>query len=186
VQAAIVDFAERVVPREDVAGKRVVEVGSRNVNGSIRPFFAGLDPESYIGFDVRDGPGVDVVIDCEKLTHRLGGSFADFVVCVETLEHIENWQAAMLEIATALRPGGHLLLATLTPHEPDSPGVVLAHDHWSFTAENIGAILQTAGFSDMLVEENRAYDGVLAYATRASLDNIVVHQLKGVHRRCGG
>jgi hypothetical protein len=40
------------------AGKKVFEVGSVNINGSIRSFFENSE---YLGIDVAPGPGVDVV-----------------------------------------------------------------------------------------------------------------------------
>jgi len=36
----------------------VLEVGSLNINGTVRDFF---DAEEYIGIDIGEGPGVDVV-----------------------------------------------------------------------------------------------------------------------------
>ena len=47
-----------------VAGQRyarVVEVGSRDINGSIREL---VDADTYVGIDLEEGPGVDVVGDC--------------------------------------------------------------------------------------------------------------------------
>ena len=41
----------------------MLEVGSLNVNGSIRPMIESRGPRSYLGVDVLDGPGVDRVVD---------------------------------------------------------------------------------------------------------------------------
>jgi hypothetical protein len=40
--------------------KKVLEVGSLDINGSVRPLFTDCD---YMGIDLGDGPGVDQVIN---------------------------------------------------------------------------------------------------------------------------
>ena len=50
---------------EDIAHKRVVEVGSYVVNGSVRPLITALSPAEYIGVDFCAGPGVDVVCNAD-------------------------------------------------------------------------------------------------------------------------
>jgi hypothetical protein len=57
-----------------------VELGGRNVNGSIR----GLFPSPYLAVDIRPGVGVDVVADGASW---LPPAPAVRVVCCEVLEH---------------------------------------------------------------------------------------------------
>jgi len=56
------DFIQSLVLKfpEQFSDKKVLEVGSLNINGSIRQFFTECD---YLGIDV--GPGVDVDLVCE-------------------------------------------------------------------------------------------------------------------------
>jgi hypothetical protein len=49
VKAAFPDF---------FAGTRVLDIGSLDINGSVRPLFRG---GTYTGIDVAAGPGVDIV-----------------------------------------------------------------------------------------------------------------------------
>ena len=90
--------------------KRVLEIGSRNINGSIRAIFADSD---YIGIDRAPGRGVDLIGD--------GATFVppwapDLVITCETLEHAENWREVLTHIAQVLAPGGTLLATMATDH----------------------------------------------------------------------
>lgn len=64
---------------------RVLELGSRNINGSVRHLFAGAS--EYVGVDPVDGPDVDIVGDGATIT--VPGMF-DVVVCTEVLEHVDD------------------------------------------------------------------------------------------------
>jgi hypothetical protein len=77
----------------------VLELGSYNVNGTIRDLFSGV--EDYLGVDLRPGPGVDWVGNAATL--RLGRTF-EIVVSCEVLEHAAEWREI---IATAARHTWH-------------------------------------------------------------------------------
>lgn len=62
-----IKWGAKNLSREEVLGKRVIEVGSYDVNGSL-PYIAELlGPAAYIGVDVVKGPGVDIVCSAENL-----------------------------------------------------------------------------------------------------------------------
>lgn len=84
--------------------ERVVEIGARDINGSVRPLFGDAD---YIAIDIADGPGVDVVADGATYTPDTP---PDCVVCCETLEHCEHWRAIVANARRILAPGGALIL----------------------------------------------------------------------------
>jgi hypothetical protein len=67
---------------------RVLEVGSLNINGTVRDFF---QPTEYVGVDVAEGPGVDVIAQGEHLTYP-DNSF-DVVISAECFEHNPEWVA---------------------------------------------------------------------------------------------
>jgi len=62
MHASVMDFARSALTAADVAGKRVIEAGSMDVNGSVRPYVESLGPDLYFATDMREGPGVDWVI----------------------------------------------------------------------------------------------------------------------------
>ncbi len=94
------------------AGKRVLEVGSYDYNGSTRSDIVRFQPSQYLGVDIQQGPGVDEVADICDLTQRFGAEAFDVVVTTEVLEHVENWRCAFANLKTVLAPGGLLVLTT--------------------------------------------------------------------------
>ena len=48
----VIEFFIENVREEEIRAKRVLEVGSRYVNGSVRPFIQRLHPKEYVGVDV--------------------------------------------------------------------------------------------------------------------------------------
>jgi hypothetical protein len=67
-------------------GVRVLEIGSLDINGTVRDFFT---PTEYVGVDVGPGPGVDVVANGENLTYA-DDSF-DIAISAECFEHNPAW-----------------------------------------------------------------------------------------------
>lgn len=79
----------------------VLEIGSRNVNGSLRGLFAGWD---YTGIDSAPGDGVDIIADGGTWDGE--GRQFDVVLCAEVLEHAANWREIIDNSFRLLRPGG--------------------------------------------------------------------------------
>ncbi|PZU10351.1 methyltransferase domain-containing protein [Sphingomonas sp.] len=86
---------------------RIVEIGSQNVNGSIR----SKAPESseYVGVDFVDGPGVDVVLEDPYVFPFADDSF-DVCVSSSCLEHPEFFWLAYMEMLRIVRPSGLVYL----------------------------------------------------------------------------
>lgn len=95
--------------RPDVAGD-VLDVGGRDINGSPRHLFA--DATTYLVVDPQEGPNVDLVADIVGLGLE---DFADTVLCLEVLEHAENWRGIVAACATACRPGGRVIVTCAGP-----------------------------------------------------------------------
>jgi SAM-dependent methyltransferase len=95
--------------------ERVLEIGSRDINGAVRDLFPGAD---YTGIDSVAGPGVDKVAD--GATYK-GRALFDAVVCCEVLEHTEAAPKIIANAHRNLRKGGVLILTTATdPRAPHS------------------------------------------------------------------
>ncbi len=104
------EFIKRAAPQPWTGGA-VLEIGSRNVNGSPRQFMA-FDPAHYVGIDRRAGIDVDIVVDAADYDGV--GAFG-LVICAEVLEHEPNPQAVIDCAWRALRPGGLLVLTCAGP-----------------------------------------------------------------------
>ena len=125
MHGAVQDFlaaCRRLYPEQFGDGCRVVEFGSRDINGTPRPHFG--DPAEWIGVDCIKGRNVDVL----GLCHEFDPEAADFdvVVSTEALEHDPYWEKTLRQAAKLLRSGGVLALSCGSEHRPshhenDSP-----------------------------------------------------------------
>lgn len=99
-------------------GGRVLEVGAGCGALALRLRDAGLD---VVPTDLE--PPHDWIhrldLDDPELTDELRGPF-DMVVCVETLEHVENPRGVLRSIRSLLRPGDRLLVSTPNIGHPHS------------------------------------------------------------------
>lgn len=114
-------FATTALEDADVKGRRVVEVGAYNYNGSARRVIEAMGPASYLGTDAQAGPGVDLVCPAEKLPAELGDDSAGILLSTEVLEHAKDWRGAVAGMVRVLAPGGLLLLTTRSPGFPNHP-----------------------------------------------------------------
>ena len=145
----------------DVKGKRVLEVGSQNVNGSLRGYVESLGPSDYVGVDFVHGVDVDIVCDASDLVTLFGPGVFDVVISTEMLEHAEDWRGAVQAMKRVLRRGGVLLL---TARGPGFPLHGYPHDWNRFTVDDVRTIF--ADFSVEDLEPDPEYPGFLLYARK--------------------
>ncbi len=143
------EFASTALTAEQVKGKRVVEVGAYDVNGSVREPVTALGPAKYLGTDERDGPGVDLPVLAERLPGVLGRDCAGIVIATEMLEHAIDWRGAVTGMVTILAPGGCLVLTTRSAGFPHHPHPV---DCWRYSLEQMGAIAAACGLEVLRLE----------------------------------
>lgn len=84
---------------------RVLEVGSLDINGSIRDFYKNCD---YIGLDIGAGKGVDVV--CEGQKYDAPDNSFDHVISCEVMEHNPHWVPTFKNMIRLCRPGGLVVM----------------------------------------------------------------------------
>jgi SAM-dependent methyltransferase len=101
------EFVGGVVERYGLVDKEVLEIGSLNVNGSVRLLFSG----DYVGIDRVEGDGVDIVTDDLS---SVGNASFDVVVSTSALEHDPAFWTTLAHVGRILRPGGHLILTTVS------------------------------------------------------------------------
>ncbi len=148
-------WGQAVLTAEAVRGRRVLEVGARNVNGSLRPHVEALGPAEYLGVDMEPGEGVDEICYAESLLGRFGPDAWDVVLSTEMLEHCRNWRAAVHNMKGVLRPGGLLLLTTRSVGFPlhEYPG-----DYWRFDCDDMYEMFSE--FTSRTVEPDTESPGV--------------------------
>ena len=124
--------------------KRVLDVGSYNVNGSYRDLFA---EHTYIGFDMRPGPNVDVTDWDDVATESF-----DYVISGQTFEHVENDVELMENIFNVLKPDGLIcIIAPSTGERHDYPS-----DYRRYHPEDFITLAELTGFEVIEAKINGA------------------------------
>tara|TARA_B110000503_G_scaffold142494_1_gene239474 strand:- start:55 stop:789 length:735 start_codon:yes stop_codon:yes gene_type:complete len=99
-------FVKNMVELFTLSEKSVVEIGSWDVNGSVRQFFTTA---RYLGIDIAKGKGVDRVYDGEDLSF-LASNSSDVVISCECFEHNPHWRSNLQEMIRICSPGGIILV----------------------------------------------------------------------------
>ena len=158
------DFVNGVIGRRDVENKDVLELGSYDVNGTVRPYIESLKPASYVGVDIMAGPCVDVVCDAADLLNHFRPATIDVLVTTEMLEHVRDWRRVIHNMKRVMRPGGLIVLTTRSRGFPlhDYPG-----DFWRYEPEDMRVIFADC---DLLRMERDEADPGIFVAVRIPED----------------
>ncbi len=88
---------------------RVLEVGSLDINGSVRDLFRNC---AYVGVDLALGPGVDLA--CQGQLVEFPSGHFDTVISAECMEHNPFWRETIANMLRMTRPGGLVLISCAT------------------------------------------------------------------------
>lgn len=91
---------------------KIADMGSYDVNGCLRPIFDQPNWD-YTGFDIADGPNVDIVINDEVWPSEHFGQY-DVVVSTQVLEHVRRPWLFVDNMAKFCKCGGFVYICT--PH----------------------------------------------------------------------
>ena len=91
------------------AGSLVVELGSMNVNGTLRDTCP--ETATYVGLDFQAGPGVDIVVKPNAPLPLASGT-ADIVIASSVFEHDLYFWETFLELVRIVKPKGTLYINT--------------------------------------------------------------------------
>jgi len=136
--------------REKLQG-RILEIGSFIVPGqeeiSMRKAIESLG-YPFVGIDMRQGPGVDIVADAKNMRSIIADDEIDTIICLDTLEHVDWPRDLIQELYRVQKPGGYFFLATVM----DFPIHDYPSDYWRFTPQCLKMLLKYAGYEVLGVE----------------------------------
>jgi SAM-dependent methyltransferase len=145
---------------------KVLDIGGRNINGTVRNLFPCAD---YTALDIAPGEGVDIVADAATWTPD---RVYDVVVCTEVFEHTASWPQIIGTAFDALRPGG-LFVATMAgpgraPHSAVDGGWQLhpGEHYGNVDPDDLLKALDAAGFDAITVDQQHRPADVRCVATR--------------------
>lgn len=175
-----ISFTAQMLTDDIVKGKDILEVGSFNVNGSVRGHIESKGPGSYIGIDMREGPGVDFAVSIEDKELCSDPRFNkqwDIVVTTEMMEHVKDWRMAVINLKRLVKPGGYLLITTRSKgfgyHE-------FPCDYWRYEIDDMKRIF--ADFIIISLLSDGECPGVFLLAQKPSvvdLDAIELYAIVG-------
>ncbi len=181
---SVINFFFENVKSEEFERKRILEIGSRYVNGSVRPFIENfLKPMEYIGIDIEKGKYVDIVLPAEKIVDYFGEESFDVIICTEVIEHVKDWRKVINNMKLVLKKGGIIYITTRSRGFPlhDYP-----YDFWRYEIEDFKEIFKD--FNILVLESDPEAPGVFLKAKKPeenyepiSLENISIYSM--LHRK---
>jgi len=94
---------------------KVLEIGSLDINGSIRDCFE--TPTEYIGVDLEEGPGVDFVGEGQKI--EFSDEYFDCTLSSECFEHNPYWLETFVNMVRMTRQGGLVTFSCASEGRPE-------------------------------------------------------------------
>ncbi len=125
---------------------RIADVGSFDVNGSLRPLFerAGW---TYTGLDAVAGPNVDQILSSDYAWPEIPDGAFDVVVTTQTLEHVRHPWRWLPEVVRICAPAGLVYVC--------SPNTWGYHEYpidcWRVWPEGLRALFQESGLEPLEV-----------------------------------
>lgn len=152
----------------------IYEFGSFLVEGQeeiadLRKLFPS---KKYVGCDMREGPGVDMILNLHDI--ELPEGTAGTVFCFETLEHVEYPRKAIEEIHRILDTDGIAIISS----EMKFPIHNFPYDYWRFTPDGFRSLLKP--FKHSFVESaghNRFPHTVVGIGFKGEMPEGVIEKL---------
>lgn len=94
-------------------GERTLEIGSLNINGTVRNAF---NCQEYVGVDVGQGHGVDVVISGHEYDSN---QLFDCCISCECFEHNPFWRQTFINMIRLCKSGGLVVFTCATTGRPE-------------------------------------------------------------------
>ena len=124
-------------------GKKVLDIGSLDINGNNRFLFTDCD---YFGLDVGDGPNVDII----SVGHQYDApdETFDMIISTEVFEHDMFYEDTIKNIIRMLKPGGAFIFTCASTGRPEhgtrqsdgsyaAPLLIQISEKWSDYYKNV-------------------------------------------------
>ena len=128
---------------------KILEIGSQNINGTVRDFFKNAD--QYIGIDLGAADGVDWTIPGELI--ELSTGWSDVTISTECFEHAQGWADVFLNMIRITRPTG-LIIITCASDGRSAHGTLDSEAKCSPFTQNYYKNLGINDFSSAISLEN--------------------------------
>ena len=176
---AVLEIFIESIKAEEFNEKRVLEVGSKYVNGSVRPLIEGFfSPQEYIGVDIESGKFVDLILPAEKLLGYFGSESFDVVVTTELLGHVMDWRLVVNNMKMILKRTGYIYITTRSRRFPYHS---FPWDFWRYAVEDMGRIFMD--FEVIALKKDHQAPGVFLKARKpenyvpADLSDIALYSM---------
>jgi SAM-dependent methyltransferase len=173
-----IEFGILALTAKEIRGKDIVEVGSLDINGSLRNYLESLAPRKYIGVDLSKGRGVDIICAAECLVARFGSESFDILVSTELMEHVKDWKTVISNFKNVIRKGGIILITTRSKgfefHE-------YPFDYWRYEIDDMKNIF--SDFKIEIIEKDNLMPGIFLKASKPydfSENNMLNYKLYSV------
>lgn len=149
----------------------VLDLGGRDINGSVRPLFPSAT--MYTVLDIRPGDrpeDVDIIADAAEWNPD--DRRWDVVVACEVFEHTASWPAICRTAFKACRPGGLFVVTTAGPGRPAHSGIdgqfrLHPGEHYAnVPASELERVLTEVGWRDVVVDSQPSPADTRSVATR--------------------
>jgi len=176
---SVIEFFINNIRIEEFKGKRILEVGSKYVNGSVRPLIEKFaSPKEYIGVDIEPGKYVDILLPAERLVEYFGEETFDVVISTELLEHVKDWRLVVNNMKRVLKRGGYIYITTRSYGFPYHG---YPYDFWRYEIEDMMKIF--SDFDILVLRKDHQAPGVFLKARKPTqyrpnkLDDIALYSV---------
>lgn len=166
-------FVSKAISKKDIKAAEILEIGSYNINGSTRNIFELLEPNRYVGIDIKKGENVDVVCKIEDILLKFGPESFDVVIATELLEHVRDWRLAVKNIKNVLKKNGIAIITTRSRgfyYHPDP------EDNWRYEISDMKKIF--SDFEILKIEKDWLNPGVFLKVRKPS--TFIENSLAGI------
>ena len=137
-RVSCITFAAKYLTPDVVRGKRLLDVGACDFNGTIRPLMESYNVGEYMGIDLIKDPSVDRVMNADDVVEVFGIESFDIVLSLEMMEHTRNWRCSLSGLKQVCKRGG---LIIVTSPSIGYPYHGYPDDFWRYEPEDFSIIL---------------------------------------------